>query len=152
MPDAMKTSWTNRAAVSNSRTRRPRRHPQRMCIACRRVQAKYTLVRLVRTPKGVLVDPKGKMNGRGAYIHASRSCGTRAMGLDRGRAGKGRLPVETALKTSLTSTDRTRLEEWVRSLPVNAAIPIPSGERQGTSSDGIIARDHCQTVDAGGSQ
>ena len=114
-------------AVSNSRMRRPRRHPQRTCIACRRVQAKRTLVRLVRTPEGVLVDPKGKMNGRGAYIHASRSCGTRAMGLDRAR-GKGRLPVETALKTSLTPTDRIRLEEWTRSLPAEEETPAPSGE------------------------
>ena len=126
MPDAMKISWTNRVAVSNSRMRRPRRHPQRTCIACRRVQAKRTLVRLVRTPEGVLVDPKGKMNGRGAYIHASRSCGTRAMGLE--RAGKGRLPIETALKTSLTPTDRIRLEEWARSLPKEEATPVPSGE------------------------
>ena len=125
----MKISWTNRVAVSNSRMRRPRRHPQRTCIACRRVQAKRTLVRLVRTPEGVLVDPKGKMNGRGAYIHASRSCGTRAMGLDRARPGKGRLPVETALKTSLTPADRTRLEEWARSLPPDAATPAPTGER-----------------------
>ncbi len=128
MPDAMKISWTNRVAVSNSRMRRPRRHPQRTCIACRRVQAKRTLVRLVRTPEGVLVDPKGKMNGRGAYIHASRSCGARAMGLDRARAGKGRLPVETALKTSLTPTDRLRLEEWARSLPAEEATPALSGE------------------------
>lgn len=100
-----------------------------MCIACRQVQAKRTLVRLVRTPEGVLVDPKGKMNGRGAYIHASRACGARAMGLDRARAGKGRLPVETALKTSLTQTDRTRLEEWVRSLPAEVAPPVPAAER-----------------------
>ena len=115
-------------AVSNSRMRHPRRHPQRMCIACRRVQAKRTLVRLVRTPEGVLVDPKGKMNGRGAYIHASRFCGARALGLDRARAGKGRLPVETALKTSLTPTDRLRLEEWARSLPAEEATPALSGE------------------------
>ena len=114
--------------MSNSRMRRPRRHPQRTCIACRRVQAKRTLVRLVRTPEGVLVDPKGKMNGRGAYIHASRACGTRAMGLDRARAGKGRLPVETALKTSLTPTDRIRLEEWARSLPAEEATPVLTGE------------------------
>lgn len=115
--------------MANSQMRRPRRQPRRTCIACRQVQAKRTLVRLVRTPEGVVVDSRGKMNGRGAYIHASRSCGTRAMGLDRARPGKGRLPVESALKTSLTPADRIRLEEWVRSLPAVEPALVPVEER-----------------------
>jgi hypothetical protein len=50
------------------------------------------------------------------------------MGLDRARAGKGRVPVETALKTSLTPTDRIRLEEWALALPAEEATPALSGE------------------------
>jgi len=39
------------------------------------VDAKRSLVRVVRTPEGrVVVDPKGKAPGRGAYLHARREC------------------------------------------------------------------------------
>jgi len=54
---------------------RVRRQPQRTCIVCREADAKRSLVRVVRTPEGrVVVDPKGKMPGRGAYLHARREC------------------------------------------------------------------------------
>ncbi len=48
--------------------------PQRMCIACRESQAKKTLIRLVRTPDGIVVDPTGKLPGRGSYLHADPDC------------------------------------------------------------------------------
>ncbi len=52
-----------------------RRQPQRTCIACRQVQGKRALLRIVRTPDGVVeLDPTGRKSGRGAYVHASAEC------------------------------------------------------------------------------
>jgi predicted RNA-binding protein YlxR (DUF448 family) len=53
-----------------------RKHvPQRTCIACREAKPKRELVRLVRTPEGVLViDETGRRNGRGAYLCHQRAC------------------------------------------------------------------------------
>jgi predicted RNA-binding protein YlxR (DUF448 family) len=77
---------------------RPRRVPQRTCIACRSTEAKRGLVRVVRTPEGrVVLDPTGKANGRGAYVHESRACWEEALKKDRlGRALKVTVPAEDA--------------------------------------------------------
>ena len=49
--------------------------PQRTCVGCREVQGKRQLVRVVRQADGhVRIDATGKAPGRGAYIHATRSC------------------------------------------------------------------------------
>lgn len=89
---------------------KPVKHiPQRTCVGCRTVLAKRTLVRLVRTTEGVRVDPSGKLNGRGAYLHNQRSCW--AQGL------KG--PVAHALKVGLTAEDRQRLEAFMETLPAD---------------------------------
>lgn len=63
---------------------RPRRVPQRTCIACRSTEAKRGLVRVVRTPDGrVELDPTGKKNGRGAYVHETRACWDEALKRER---------------------------------------------------------------------
>jgi hypothetical protein len=53
-------------------------------------------VRVVRTPEGrVALDPTGKANGRGAYVHESRACWDEALKKDRlGRALKVTVPAE----------------------------------------------------------
>ncbi|CUS03976.2 conserved protein of unknown function [Candidatus Promineifilum breve] len=53
-----------------------RKHtPQRTCIVCRGQFDKRRLTRIVRTPDaGVLVDPTGKRNGRGAYLCDQPAC------------------------------------------------------------------------------
>ncbi|HEX9595959.1 MAG TPA: YlxR family protein [Anaerolineales bacterium] len=79
--------------------RRVKRPPQRTCVACRQVQAKGTLVRLVRTPQGVFPDPQGKRPGRGAYLHNQPEC------WQPGLAG----PLGSALRTTLTEDDLKRL-------------------------------------------
>ncbi|MBN1460710.1 MAG: YlxR family protein [Armatimonadetes bacterium] len=59
---------------------RPRRLPQRTCVACRQVRAKSDLVRVVRTPTGkVEVDEAGKAPGRGAYVCRSAKCARNAV-------------------------------------------------------------------------
>lgn len=69
--------------------------------------AKRQLVRVVRTADGVLVDPTGKLAGRGAYLHDRRSC------WKSGLAGS----LAHALKTELTAADRERLEAFMNTLP-----------------------------------
>ena len=63
-------------------------------------------MRIVRTPDGVLLDPTGKADGRGAYLHDKRSCWEQAL--------KGSLAH--ALKTELTQKDRSQLEEFMSDL------------------------------------
>lgn len=41
----------------------------RRCIASNEMKPKKEMIRIVRTPEGILeIDPSGKKNGRGAYI------------------------------------------------------------------------------------
>lgn len=88
----------------------PRRHkhiPQRTCVGCREVLPKRSLIRIVRGPQGVQIDPTGKLAGRGAYLHDRRSCWERGL--------KGALAA--ALKTEINATDRQELELFMATLP-----------------------------------
>jgi predicted RNA-binding protein YlxR (DUF448 family) len=53
-----------------------RKHvPLRTCVACRQQRAKRELVRIVRTPEGMIeIDPRGKQSGRGAYLCPDSQC------------------------------------------------------------------------------
>ena len=54
--------------------------PIRTCIVCRVKRDKRQLVRIVRTSaNGVLVDPSGKRNGRGAYLCDQEQCWEQAI-------------------------------------------------------------------------
>ena len=47
----------------------------RTCVACRTSRAKRDLQRIVRTPTGeVVVDPTGRLAGRGAYVCHDTDC------------------------------------------------------------------------------
>jgi len=93
--------------VAKKPAQRVRHVPQRTCVGCRQVLPKRTLLRIVRTPEGVRVDPTGKAAGRGAYLHNVRSCWERGM--------KGALAH--ALKVELTEEDRAYLAAFLESLP-----------------------------------
>lgn len=55
--------------------RRQKHIPQRTCIVCRQQFDKRRLTRIVRTPDiGVVTDPTGKRNGRGAYLCDQPAC------------------------------------------------------------------------------
>ncbi|MBI2886294.1 MAG: YlxR family protein [Chloroflexi bacterium] len=87
---------------------RPRHVPQRTCIACRTVQAKRGLVRIVRTPQGrVQVDLTGRAAGRGAYLH--RDVGCLAEGLRKGRLAK-------TLRATLSAEDQAALERSLQEI------------------------------------
>ena len=60
----------------------------------------------MRTPDGVLRDPTGKLEGRGAYLHDKRLCWEQAL--------KGSLAH--ALKTELTIKDKSQLNEFMSGL------------------------------------
>ncbi len=48
---------------------RKRKIPQRKCIITNEMKPKEEMIRIVRTKEGdVFIDPKGKQNGRGAYL------------------------------------------------------------------------------------
>lgn len=93
--------------------------PQRTCIGCRKVLSKRELIRIVRTPVGIVIDPTGKINGRGAYLHNIRSCWEQAI--------KG--PINNALRVGLTPADKERLAEFMATLP-DDVLPqeTPSGK------------------------
>ncbi len=62
---------------------------------------KRQLVRLVRTAQGgVAIDPTGKAQGRGAYLHDRRECWQKAL--------SGGV-LDHALKITLTEADRALL-------------------------------------------
>ena len=87
---------------------RPKRVPERTCVACRTKLAKRQLVRVVRAPAGpVEVDTSGKRAGRGAYVHMDPNCWRLA--LSRGQ-------LEHSLKVKLSAADRAGLESYAASL------------------------------------
>ncbi len=51
-----------------------RKLPQRTCLGCQSIRPKREMIRIVRTSEGVLVDPTGKLAGRGAYVCADLGC------------------------------------------------------------------------------
>ncbi len=96
--------------------------PQRTCVGCREVIAKRALVRIVRTPQGLHIDLTGKAAGRGAYLHALRSCWEKGL--------KGALA--NALKIELSELDRESLRAYMSGLPEHDDAPaeVSSGLEQ----------------------
>lgn len=94
-----------------SETPRRRKHqPQRTCVGCRQVLPKRSLIRIVRAPDGIHVDPGGKAPGRGAYLHDVRACWQAAL----------RGPLAKALRTELSDTARHELAAYAERLPGQA--------------------------------
>jgi len=76
--------------------------PIRTCVVCGEKGNKRSLTRLVRTESGVLVDPGGKIGGRGAYLCDKRSCWERAVNTNL---------LNKPLRTIITAEDRERLQQ-----------------------------------------
>jgi predicted RNA-binding protein YlxR (DUF448 family) len=92
--------------VSGKPIKRPKHIPQRTCVGCHETLPKRSLVRVVRRPEGVQVDPTGKLAGRGAYLHDRRVCWERGL--------KG--PLAHALKVTLSLEDVDRLRQFMQLL------------------------------------
>ena len=59
---------------------KPKKIPMRMCVGCREMKEKKSLIRVVRSPEGdVSLDPTGKKSGRGAYVCRNPECLKRAI-------------------------------------------------------------------------
>ena len=57
-----------------------RKIPMRMCVGCREMKEKRTLLRIVKNAEGAIsFDRVGKAPGRGAYICKARECLDKAM-------------------------------------------------------------------------
>lgn len=82
--------------------------PVRTCVSCREAGAKRGLTRIVRSPEGtVLIDPTGRMNGRGAYLCEKPECWERAT----------TTPIlNRALNTQLTPETLRTLSEFAAGL------------------------------------
>jgi uncharacterized protein len=92
---------------------RPRRVPQRTCVGCGSVTAKRELIRIVRGLDGVVrPDPTGKAAGRGAYLHADRSCW---------EAGLKKKKLERSLNVAISPEGREALVAYAQELPAGAS-------------------------------
>ena len=82
-----------------------RKIPMRMCVGCREMQEKRSLLRIVKSPEGAIsFDRVGKAPGRGAYICRSKEC------LD--KAVKAR-QLERALETKIEQQVFSQLMEEI---------------------------------------
>lgn len=87
----------------------PKHQPTRTCIACREAKEKRALIRVVRSPDGeVALDPKGKANGRGAYLCRKADCWDKAI---------KRKSLQNALKVELEPAKVQELREAAQAMP-----------------------------------
>lgn len=88
---------------------KPKKIPMRMCVGCREMKPKKELIRVVRSPEGVVsMDPVGKKPGRGAYVCRSEACLKRAI---------KQKQLERQLETSLTPEVADALAKALADLP-----------------------------------
>ena len=88
---------------------KPKKIPMRMCVGCREMKPKKELIRVVRSPEGVVsMDPVGKKPGRGAYVCRSEACLKRAI---------KQKQLERQLETSLTTEVADALAKALADLP-----------------------------------
>ncbi len=77
--------------------------PFRTCVGCQGKKPKRDLLRIIRTPDGIIeIDETGKKSGRGAYLCYNKTCFQEAMKKKR---------LAKALKEELTQTTIQELEE-----------------------------------------
>lgn len=82
-----------------------RKIPMRMCVGCREMKEKRSLMRVVKSPEGTIsFDRVGKAPGRGAYVCKSKECFERAV--------KQR-QLERALETRIDEAVFTQLMEEI---------------------------------------
>ncbi len=79
-----------------------------MCVGCREMKVKRELIRVVRSPDGVLtVDTTGKQPGRGAYICPNIEC------FDLAIKSKG---IQRALELELPDEVRDNIQKQIESM------------------------------------
>jgi predicted RNA-binding protein YlxR (DUF448 family) len=88
-----------------------RRVPIRTCVACRTSGGKRGLLRVVRlgagdNAGGVVLDPTGKMSGRGAYVCPTTDCVSLAL-----KQKKLERSLKTPIAESVADTLRAQVAE-----------------------------------------
>ncbi|MFZ4826514.1 MAG: YlxR family protein [Phototrophicaceae bacterium] len=81
----------------------PKHIPMRSCSVCREQLPKRELMRLVVTQSGLMLDPSGRLAGRGAYLCHKTDCWHRAYKSE---------VLAKALRFELTDQDRSVLLEY----------------------------------------
>lgn len=82
---------------------KPKKIPMRQCLGCREMLPKRELIRIVRSPEGVLsLDFKGKAPGRGAYLCGKAAC------LQKARKSRA---IERALGVAVSEQMQEQLEK-----------------------------------------
>jgi hypothetical protein len=82
--------------------------PYRTCIGCQNKKPKRELLRIIRTPEGIIeIDETGKKSGRGAYLCYNIACWKEAV--KKKRLGK-------ALKVEPTKEVIEILEEKIKTI------------------------------------
>ena len=103
MPLRRMTKITSNPPVKNKPV------PRRTCVVCRQVKDKRKMIRLVKTPEGIIeIDINNKKNGRGAYLCPVKECFQKAL--------KGK-QLENTLRSSLTAEIREQLLKLGEDLP-----------------------------------
>ncbi|MDO5062331.1 MAG: YlxR family protein [Peptostreptococcaceae bacterium] len=83
-----------------------RKIPQRKCVACNERGDKRQLIRIVKNKEGeIFLDPTGKANGRGTYIHLSKEC------IERSIKGKS---LEKSIKAEIPESIYDLLKEELK--------------------------------------
>ncbi len=88
-----------------------RKIPMRMCVGCREMKEKKSLIRVVRSPEGeISLDPTGKKSGRGAYVCREGECLARALRQHQ---------LERQLQTEMSAEVRDALQREMEALKGN---------------------------------
>ena len=89
---------------------KPRKIPMRMCVGCREMKPKASLLRVVKPQEGdAHIDRTGKAAGRGAYVCESIECLKKAekiRALDRALDTKIEPEVFRALENQITGGEQ----------------------------------------------
>ena len=89
---------------------KPRKIPMRMCVGCREMKPKQSLLRVVKPQEGdAHIDRTGKAAGRGAYVCESIECLKKAekiRALDRALDTKIEESVFRTLEKQILSEDQ----------------------------------------------
>ena len=92
---------------------KPKKIPLRMCVGCREMRPKASLIRVVRSPEGVIsLDPGGRKPGRGAYVCRDAACLQRAI---------KQKQLERQLETALTPETAEALRATLADLQAREA-------------------------------
>ena len=85
--------------------------PMRTCVVTKEKYEKKELIRIVRTPEGIVeVDETGKKNGKGAYIKLSKEV------IDKARKNKA---IDRALEVDVPESIYKELEKIIERMDEN---------------------------------